>query len=287
MSLVLQTQGRLQDLHCSVALTEWDLDQELRLQTTTDHDDRVTEALTLQRSLHKSLSHHKDDFIWYDKASDSYFKPNLWLMVNPNIACPIHYEAPPTSALNPPTPPERPPLDSSSHNALFQEDVNCCSATNPKTLCGETVKSRRKPRTNSKRSSCRWRPGCGSWPRPPVNYCVLIGLALKCNGSLRVQQIYNFTRELFPFFQSAPDGWKNTVRHNLCFNNSFRKTISYSSGGRQTNSCQGKRTSCVWHLTPDGLQRLQEELHSLSRDTVRELEESAAKPDVIQKLLSL
>lgn len=38
------------------------------------------------------------------------------------------------------------------------------------------------------------KPGC--WPRPPVNYCILIALALKSsyNGSLKVQQIYHFTR---------------------------------------------------------------------------------------------
>lgn len=37
-------------------------------------------------------------------------------------------------------------------------------------------------------------PGC--WPRPPVNYCILIALALKSSltGSLKVQQIYHFTR---------------------------------------------------------------------------------------------
>lgn len=255
----------------------------------------MTDTLTLQRSFQKTSTHRHDDFIWYDKASDSFVKPNPWLMVNPNIACPIHYKTPPPVALNPTpalktTPPDHlaTPLDSSSHNALLQEEVICCSAT--KTHCGETVKSRRKPRTNSKRPNSRWRPGCGSWPRPPVNYCVLIGLALKCCGSLRVQQIYNFTRELFPFFQSAPDGWKNTIRHNLCFNNSFRKTISHNHSndrGRQTGGCEGKRTSCVWHLTPDGHQRLQEELQMLSRVTVTELEQSSAKPDLIRKLLSL
>lgn len=302
MSLVLRTRGRLLDLHCSVALTEWDLDQELRLQTTTDQDDRMSETPTLQRSFQKTSAHRKDDFICYVKASDSFIKPNPWLMVNPNIVCPLHYDTPPLAALAPPpalkrTPPnhQTTPLDPTSHNALLEEEVIVCSGTTPKKACCETVKSRRKPRTTSKRvvlqSNKRWRPGFGSWPRPPVNYCVLIGLALKCNGSLRVQQIYNFTRELFPFFQSAPDGWKNTIRHNLCFNNSFRKTIGLhhgnSNAGRQTGGSEGKRTSCVWHLTPDGHQRLQEELQMLSRDAMTELERSSAKPDLIWKLLSL
>lgn len=36
----------------------------------------------------------------------------------------------------------------------------------------------------------------GGWPRPPVNYCILIAMALSSSrhGSLNVQQIYNFTR---------------------------------------------------------------------------------------------
>lgn len=38
------------------------------------------------------------------------------------------------------------------------------------------------------------RPGC--WPRPPVNYYILIALALMSNHNcgLKVQQIYHFTR---------------------------------------------------------------------------------------------
>uniref|UniRef100_A0A8C6WQF6 Fork-head domain-containing protein n=1 Tax=Neogobius melanostomus TaxID=47308 RepID=A0A8C6WQF6_9GOBI len=286
MSLVLRTRGWLLDRHCSVALTEWDLDQELRLQTTTDQDDRATDTLLVQRPSSRT-SRRKDDFIWYDKVSDSFVKPNLWLMVNPNIACPVHYETPPPPALTPlppahkATPPEHQttPLPPGSHDALPQEEVVCCSSTNRKTV-SEAVKSRRKPRTSSKRSDSRWRPGCGSWPRPPVNYCVLIGLALKCNGSLRVQQIYSFTRDLFPFFQSAPDGWKNTIRHNLCFNNSFRKTLNLQppSTGTQLICPEGKRKSCCWHLTPDGHQRLRDELETLTTQTLTQLEQSAANP---------
>lgn len=36
----------------------------------------------------------------------------------------------------------------------------------------------------------------GGWPRPPLNYCILITLALgnSASGSLTVQQIYQFTR---------------------------------------------------------------------------------------------
>uniref|UniRef100_A0A3B4B5R7 Fork-head domain-containing protein n=1 Tax=Periophthalmus magnuspinnatus TaxID=409849 RepID=A0A3B4B5R7_9GOBI len=204
MSFRLQTRGRLLDLHCSVALTEWDLDQELRLQITTDQD--------------------------------VFVKPNLWLMVNPNIVC------------------------QSPHGKTRLE--YCCVENYITIFCSPIIFNC--PQSN------RWAPGCSSWPRPPVNYCLLIGLALKYNGSLRVQQIYNFTKELFPFFQTAPDGWKNTIRHNLCFNHSFKKTF--------TQSRDNKKKSCCWLLTSDGHQRLREELLTLTPETLKQLERSAANP---------
>lgn len=36
MTLQLKSTARLFDLHCSVGLTDWDMDRELKLATTTD-----------------------------------------------------------------------------------------------------------------------------------------------------------------------------------------------------------------------------------------------------------
>lgn len=36
MTLQLRTKARLFQLHCSVGLTDWDMDKELKLATTTD-----------------------------------------------------------------------------------------------------------------------------------------------------------------------------------------------------------------------------------------------------------
>lgn len=78
-------------------------------------------------------------------------------------------------------------------------------------------------------------------------------------------------RENFPFFQTAPDGWKNTIRHNLCFNSSFRKTCN--------QMCRdGKRKSCFWHLTSDGQQRLMDEISTLPGETFKQLERSMSHP---------
>ncbi|XP_073320967.1 forkhead box protein R1 isoform X1 [Pagrus major] len=305
MTLQLKTKARLFDLHCSVGLTDWDMDKELKLATTTDqfyHDDKLSDQYVVQRPSARA-SRRKDEFIWYDKTSDTFVKPNLWLLVNPSIACPIQYRGngadlqtvcEPAGEVH--TAPQAPldPAETrhhlnteirlfSSHDASLQGELLHSSAEymiqNEDVSC-RPAKNRRKGRTTKARDSKILKPGC--WPRPPVNYCILIALALKSShtGSLKVQQIYHFTRENFPFFQTAPDGWKNTIRHNLCFNNSFRKTCN--------QLCRdGKRKSCFWHLTLDGQRRLKDEIRTLTGETFKQLERSMAHPDVIRTLLAL
>uniref|UniRef100_A0A3Q3IGT7 Fork-head domain-containing protein n=1 Tax=Monopterus albus TaxID=43700 RepID=A0A3Q3IGT7_MONAL len=262
MNFQLKTKACLFDLHCSVGLTDWEMDKELKLATTTDqfyHDDQQNDQYVVQRPSARA-SRRKDEFIWYDKTSDTFVKPNLWLLVNPNIACPMQYgentadlqilgesREIQTSLLEPVE--TQHSLGASLQDKLLHPASSCSEYLDSKTL----------------------KPGC--WPRPPVNYCILIALALKSShtGSLKVQQIYSFTREHFPFFQTAPEGWKNTIRHNLCFNSSFRKTCN------QLNK-DGKRKSCFWYLTTDGQRRLEDEIHTLTRESFKQLERSMSCP---------
>lgn len=89
--------------------------------------------------------------------------------------------------------------------------------------------------------------------------------------------VNHLSREHFPFFLTAPDGWKNTIRHNLCFSNSFRKTPQQVTG-------DGKRKSCLWHLTLDGRRRLRNEIHTLTADSFRMLKRSMNYPGQILML---
>ncbi|XP_029107305.1 forkhead box protein R1 isoform X2 [Scleropages formosus] len=251
------------------------------------------------------------------ECPESQVEPSLWLMVNPTVACPIEYpeqaawarpstgptrKGPPgvSSAafspsliphVHPPSPVEETSRDASLHEAsssseyLGTDEDNaspldvrvCCKVKWSRRVKLPKEKIRKLGMAQSKRLQRVLQESNylknGEWPRPPVNYCILIAMALNSShcGSLNVQQIYNFTREHFPFFQTAPDGWKNTIRHNLCFSNSFKKTP-------QQVSSEGKRKSCLWHLTLDGRRRLSDEIHTLSGESFRVLRRSMNNP---------
>ncbi|XP_074523085.1 forkhead box protein R1 isoform X2 [Halichoeres trimaculatus] len=285
MTLQLKTKAWLFDLHCSVGLTDWDMDKELKLATSTDqfyHDDKLNDQYVVQRPSARA-SRRKDEFIWYDKTSDTFVKPNPWLWVNPNIVCPIQYGADTKDQQTVCEPAdkvqtfEQHPSEThqqlTSENPKFKSHDGALQEEQLHSVSCSTEYMDSKPVRSMKSRH---------WSRPPVNYCILIALALKSSraGSLKVQQIYNFIREHFPFFQTAPDGWKNTIRHNLCFNNSFRKTCN--------QLCRdGKRKSCFWHLTLDGHRRLRDEIQTLTGESYKQLKMSMSHPDVIQSLFAM
>ncbi|XP_028664271.1 forkhead box protein R1 isoform X3 [Erpetoichthys calabaricus] len=268
-------------LHLRTCLTDWDMNEELNLSTTTDQF-----------------------------CTEPPFKPSLWLMVDPKLACSIQYPNMSMSdaqkctlpyvesqPLSPPLTPLPTTQILKGPDWILEESFISAS---PCTECTFTegdddtsdaqelqaVKSRCTPKLKTKRRGPRISKSRrlherillekGGWLRPPVNYCILIAMALNCskNGSLNVQQIYNFMREHFPFFRTAPDGWKNTIRHNLCFSHSFAKTP-------QQVSDQGKRKSCLWRLTLDGRFRLRQEIHALSDGSFEMLRRSMTDPGKI------
>lgn len=61
--------------------------------------------------------------------------------------------------------------------------------------------------------------------KPPFSFSLLIYMAIEQSPSksLPVKDIYGWILEHFPYFSSAPTGWKNSVRHNLSLNKCFRK----------------------------------------------------------------
>lgn len=61
--------------------------------------------------------------------------------------------------------------------------------------------------------------------KPPYSFSCLIFMAIEDSPmkKLPVKDIYSWILTHFPYFQNAPTGWKNSVRHNLSLNKCFKK----------------------------------------------------------------
>ncbi|XP_032368192.1 forkhead box protein N1 isoform X1 [Etheostoma spectabile] len=117
------------------------------------------------------------------------------------------------------------------------------------------------------------------FPKPIYSYSILIFLALKNSktGSLPVSEIYSFMTEHFPYFKSAPDGWKNSVRHNLSLNKCFEKV--------ENKNGNSSRKGCLWALNPAKVEKMQEELNKWRRKDPVTVRRSMAKPEDLDQLL--
>ncbi|GMR47939.1 hypothetical protein PMAYCL1PPCAC_18134 [Pristionchus mayeri] len=90
--------------------------------------------------------------------------------------------------------------------------------------------------------------------KPSSSYSNMVSLAIlsSTTGQLAVSDIYTFICEHFPYFRTAPPGWKNSVRHNLSLNKNFQKIeIKHESHGRK---------SCLWSIRPEKLTKVNADL---------------------------
>ncbi|XP_008051414.1 forkhead box protein N3 [Carlito syrichta] len=92
----------------------------------------------------------------------------------------------------------------------------------------------------------RQNPNC----KPPYSFSCLIFMAIEDSPSKRlpVKDIYNWILEHFPYFASAPTGWKNSVRHNLSLNKCFKKV------DKERSQSIGKGS--LWCIDPEYRQNL-------------------------------
>ncbi|XP_072835495.2 forkhead box protein R1 isoform X2 [Pogona vitticeps] len=264
MDLRLQKPAFWASLHLRRGLHDWDLAGELSLGATCDQGPQV----------------------------ESTMQPHLWTWVNPSLVCPI-----PGPVLFPPAGQEAPPA---AHLLCLQEEQLCSSLASqaeerggeaPQPVLadlpqaedaqrGQTPASRKVKTLRSR--GRKLKRVQGGWARPPLNYCILISLALSssADGSLTVQEIYQFTRQHFPFFRTAPEGWKNTVRHNLCFSSSFEKTTDFVC-------LEGNRKSRLWKLTSEGRRKFQEETQVLTEEVMGLVHQSMDRPELMSSLFGL
>lgn len=118
------------------------------------------------------------------------------------------------------------------------------------------------------------------YPKPAYSYSCLIAMALKNSrtGSLPVSEIYNFMCEHFPYFKTAPNGWKNSVRHNLSLNKCFEKIDKPSGNGSQ------QRKGCLWAMNPAKIAKMDEEVQKWSKKDPMAIKNAMICPENLELL---
>jgi len=113
------------------------------------------------------------------------------------------------------------------------------------------------------------------YPKPAFSYSCLIAMALKNSktGCLPVSEIYKFMCDHFPYFKSAPSGWKNSVRHNLSLNKCFEKIEKPGTGARK---------GCLWALNPAKVTKMDEEVQKWSRKDPIAIRRAMSDPENLE-----
>lgn len=57
----------------------------------------------------------------------------------------------------------------------------------------------------------------------PYSSLIFMAIEDSLQKALPVKEIYAWIIQHFPYFKTAPTGWKNSVRHNLSLNKCFQK----------------------------------------------------------------
>ncbi|XP_020007928.1 forkhead box protein R2 [Castor canadensis] len=314
MDLKLKDRDFWYSLHRQVpGLLDWDMENELFLPCTTDQSNSAEENLVRYKIRVVKPPVVPEERKFSPDEDGPHIEPNLWMWVNPNSVCPLNSQESPkpsnnkklTSMLSIPQPttsakesdcseaqevveesllfssseqsPQQMQFTSSPRESELTEEKAEAEKDNSVVLPLPTKRDyfqKQKQRQANKLEN-------KSWPRPPLNYSHLIALALKNSPpcGLNVQQIYNFTQQHFPFYWTAPEGWKNTIRHNLCFLGSFEKVPLTPE-----DEAELKPRSCLWRLTEEGHRRFQEDIRVLASVCKESIQQSMSQPDLMASL---
>nr|CAD7454624.1 unnamed protein product [Timema tahoe] len=87
----------------------------------------------------------------------------------------------------------------------------------------------------------------------------------------------NRENEHFPYFKTAPNGWKNSVRHNLSLNKCFEK-IEKPTGN------SGQRKGCLWAMNPSKIAKMDEEVQKWSKKDPVAIKKAMVYPENLSLL---
>ncbi|KAJ8255051.1 hypothetical protein GJAV_G00200400 [Gymnothorax javanicus] len=158
----------------------------------------------------------------------------------------------PLSPLQPPKSPAPAPQGSTSHclsltASTDQDDLTCLSWLHQR---GDLLPLQPLPKTaplpqvaQQDSSLAQHLPPSPS--KPPYSFSSLIFMAIEDSQDKRlpVKGIYDWIVKSFPYYRAAPGGWRNSVRHNLSLNKSFRRMH------REKGQCSGKGS--LWYVCPE------------------------------------
>ncbi len=80
--------------------------------------------------------------------------------------------------------------------------------------------------------------------KPPYSYVALCAMAIQnsATGMLTLNEIYRFITNSFPFYKTNSSKWRNSLRHNLSYNDCFVKIVCTTSNGSKKS---------YWSLHPN------------------------------------
>lgn len=81
----------------------------------------------------------------------------------------------------------------------------------------------------------------------------------------------------FPYFKTAPAGWKNSVRHNLSLNKCFEKIEKPHSSG----SSGSQRKGCLWAMNPAKITKMDDEVAKWSRKDPSAIKKAMVCPGTV------
>lgn len=108
-----------------------------------------------------------------------------------------------------------------SRSELSSPDSFNSDHTSPR----QTTPQKQSPQKQKHPNNLPYDPLIHTTNKPPLSFSSLIFLAIEDSNdkALPVKEIYAWIVAHYPYFKTAPTGWKNSVRHNLSLNKCFQK----------------------------------------------------------------